>query len=58
MDEMIERLGSDPWQGSRYRAGYPPEYRMFSFGEWGLVVYVVHERRRVLVLLDVLWAGP
>jgi hypothetical protein len=30
---------------------------MSSFGEWGLVVYVVHERRRVVVLLDIIWAG-
>jgi hypothetical protein len=57
LDEVIERLGRDPTQGQRYRADYPREYRMSSFGEWGLVVYLVHERRRVVVLLDIIWAG-
>jgi hypothetical protein len=58
LDEVLEWLGNDPTQGPRYRAGYPAEYRMLSFGEGGLVVYLVHERRRVVVLLDIVWAGP
>jgi hypothetical protein len=58
LDEVLERLGRDPAQGPRYRAGYPAEYRMLPFGEGGLVVYLVHERRRVVVLLDIVWAGP
>ena len=58
LDEVIERLRRDPTQGSRYRAGYPPEYRMVPFGAWGLVVYLIHERRRAIVLLDITWAGP
>ncbi|HEV8651583.1 MAG TPA: hypothetical protein VG276_19860 [Actinomycetes bacterium] len=58
LDEVVVRLGRDPAQGPRYRAGYPAEYRMLPFGEWGLVVYLVHERRRVVVLLDIVWAGP
>lgn len=53
--EAIEELRRDPWQGHRV-PGYPPEFRTWSFGDWGLVVYVIHERR--VIVLDIIWAGP
>jgi hypothetical protein len=58
LDGAVEQLRDDPWQGSAYRAGYPPEYRMLSFGSWGLVVYLVREQRGAVVLLEITWAGP
>jgi hypothetical protein len=56
LEEAIEQLRRDPWQGQRYR-DHPPEFRTWTFGRWGLVVYVIHERRATLVLLDTTWAG-
>ncbi len=53
--EAIEQLRRDPWQGHRV-PGYPPEFRTWSFGDWGLVVDVIHERR--IIVLDIIWAGP
>jgi hypothetical protein len=53
--EAIEQLGRDPWQGHRV-PGYPPEFHTWPFGDWGLVVYVIHERR--VIVLDIIWAGP
>jgi mRNA-degrading endonuclease RelE of RelBE toxin-antitoxin system len=55
--DMIEQLQRDPWQGAPYRPGYPPEYRMLRFGEWGMAVYVIRERALTVTLLDLLWAG-
>jgi len=36
------------------RSQYLP---LLVFGEWGLVVYVIHERRTTVILLEVTWAG-
>jgi mRNA-degrading endonuclease RelE of RelBE toxin-antitoxin system len=55
--DAVARLRSDPWQGDAYRRGYPPEYRMLAFGEWGVLVYVIAERTRAVTLLDLLWAA-
>jgi hypothetical protein len=53
----IEQLGRDPWAAQRLPS-YPPEFRTRSFGEWGLVVYLIRERQATVVLLDLIWAGP
>ena len=53
--EVITQLRRDPWQGHDI-PGYPPEFHTLSFGEWGLVVYLIHERR--VLVLDIIWAGP
>lgn len=55
--DAVEELGRDPWQGTAYRPGYPPEYRMLAFGEWGIVVYVVGTRAATVMLLELAWAG-
>jgi hypothetical protein len=55
--DAIEQLGRDPWSGQRLPS-YPPEFRMQSFGDWGLVVYLIRERQATVVLLDLIWAGP
>ena len=57
LDAAVEQLVGDPWQGRAYRAGYPPEYRMLTFGAWGLVVYLVREQHGTVVLLEITWAG-
>jgi len=53
--EAVAQLRRDPWQGHGV-PGYPPEFHTWSFGEWGLVVYLIHERR--VIVLDIIWAGP
>jgi hypothetical protein len=30
---------------------------MLPFGGWGLVVYLIHEQRGTVVLLEITWAG-
>ena len=55
--EAIERLGREPWLGQR-APGHPPEFHTWAFGEWGLVFYLILERRGTVLLLDVIWAGP
>jgi hypothetical protein len=53
----IEQLARDPWAAQRLPS-YPPEFRTWSFGEGGLVVYLIRERQATVVLLDLIWAGP
>jgi hypothetical protein len=53
----LEKLGRDPSLGQR-APGYPPEFRTWAFGEWGLAFYLVRERHGTVVLLDLVWAGP
>jgi hypothetical protein len=53
--EAIEQLRRDPRQGQRI-PGYLPQFHTWSFGDWGLVVYLLHERR--VIVLDIIWAGP
>jgi plasmid stabilization system protein ParE len=55
--DAIERLGSAPWQG-QHVPGYPPEFRTWPMGHEGLVVYLIRERQVIVVLLDLVWAGP
>lgn len=55
--EAVEQLGRDPSLGQR-TPGYPPEFRTWAFGEWGLAFYLVRERQSTIVLLDLIWAGP
>jgi hypothetical protein len=55
--EAIEQLGEDPWSGQRLPS-YPPEFRGWSFGTWGLAVYLIRERQTTVTVLDLLWAGP
>jgi len=50
-------LGGDPWSGERYQHGHSDEWRSLAFGTWGVVVYLIHESRRAVLLLDVTWAG-
>jgi hypothetical protein len=54
---VIEQLGRAPWAAQRLPS-YPPEFRTRSFGDWGLVVYLIRERQARVVLLDLIWAGP
>ena len=53
----IEQLGRDPWAAQRLPS-YPPEFRTRSFGDWGLIIYLIRERQATVVLLDLIWAGP
>jgi len=55
--EAIEQLGHDPWLGQR-ALGYLPEFHTWAFGEWGLVFYLIRDRRSTVLLLDIIWAGP
>jgi hypothetical protein len=55
--DTIEQLPGDPWSAQRLPS-YPPEFRTRSFGDWGLVVYLIRERQATVVLLDLIWAGP
>jgi hypothetical protein len=55
--DAVGRLRTDPWEGDPYRRGYPPEYRMLEFGEWGVLVYVIVERVVTVTVLEVVWAG-
>jgi hypothetical protein len=55
--DAIEELSGDPWSG-QWLPSYPPEFRTRSFGDWGLVVYLIRERQATVVLLDLIWAGP
>jgi mRNA-degrading endonuclease RelE of RelBE toxin-antitoxin system len=55
--DAIEQLGRDPWAAQRLPS-YPSEFRSRSFGDWGLVVYLIRERQATVVLLDLIWAGP
>ena len=55
--DAIEQLRREPTVGQR-APGYLPEFRTLAFGEWGLVFYLVLERRGTVLLLDVVWAGP
>jgi hypothetical protein len=55
--EAVEQLGRDPLVGQR-ASGYPPEFRTWAFGEWGLAFCLVRERQGTVVLLDLVWAGP
>jgi plasmid stabilization system protein ParE len=55
--EAVEQLGRAPALGQR-APGYPPEFRTWAFGEWGLAFYLVRERHGMIVLLDLIWAGP
>ena len=55
--DAIKQIGRDPWAAQRLPR-YPPEFRSRSFGDWGLVVYLIRERQARVVLLDLIWAGP
>jgi plasmid stabilization system protein ParE len=55
--DAVDRLRTHPWQGDAYRRGYPPEYRMLWFGEWGVLVYVIAERVVTVTVLETVWAG-
>jgi hypothetical protein len=55
--EAVEQLGRDPWLGQR-APRYAPEFHTWAFGEWGLVFYLIRERRGTILLLDIIWAGP
>lgn len=55
--DVLAQLGRDPLVGQR-APGYLPEFHTVAFGEWGLVFYLILERRATIVLLDVIWAGP
>lgn len=55
--DAIAQLRRDPSIGQR-TPGYLPEFHTLAFGEWGLVFYLVLERRAAILLLDVVWAGP
>ena len=57
LDEAVEVLGGDPWSGEHYQHGHSDEWRSLAFGTWGVVVYLIHESRRAVLLLDVTWAG-
>lgn len=57
LEEAVQQLRNDPWQGTPYRPGYPREYRMLAFGEWGIVVCVIGERTATVTLLELAWAG-
>jgi hypothetical protein len=53
----VEELGRYPSLGQQ-APGYPPEFRTWAFGQWGLAFYLVWERQGTFVLLDLVWAGP
>lgn len=55
--EAVEQLSGDPSLGQR-APGYPPEFRTWAFGAWGLAFYLVREGQGTVVLLDLVWAGP
>jgi hypothetical protein len=55
--DAVEQLRLDPWEG-QHVPGYPPEFRTWSVGDQGLVVYLIRERRVTAILLDLIWAGP
>jgi hypothetical protein len=55
--DAVEQLRDDPWQGTPYRPGYPPEHCMLAFSEWGIVVYVIGERAAIVMVLELAWAG-
>ena len=55
--DAVEQVGRDPWAAQRLPS-YPPEFRTRSYGDWGLVVYLIRERQATVVLLDLIWAGP
>jgi hypothetical protein len=50
-------LRSDPWRG-QHVPGYPPEFHTWPLANEGLVVYLIRERLVLVVLLDLIWAGP
>jgi len=52
----LEELRRDPWQGRPY-VGHPREFRIWPFGTWGMVVYVILEQRLTVLLLEITWAG-
>lgn len=52
----IEELRGDPWRGEQYR-GHPREFRTWTFERWGLLVYVIGERRLRVLVVQVTWAG-
>jgi hypothetical protein len=54
--DALVQLRGDPSVGQR-APGYPPEFHTVAFGAWGLVFYLVWERRGAIVVLDVIWAG-
>jgi hypothetical protein len=56
LDEAVEGLRADPWRGWRYHE-HPKEFRVAAFGDSGLFVYIVAERRRTFIVLDITWAG-
>ncbi len=55
--DAVEQLRRDPWVGQR-APGDLPEFHTVPFGEWGLVFYLVRERHGIVLLLDIIWAGP
>jgi hypothetical protein len=55
--DAIEQLRRDPCVGQP-APGYPPEFHTYPFAEWGLVFYLIRERKGTIVLLDIIWAEP
>jgi hypothetical protein len=55
--EALDHLAADPWSGEPYDAKWSPEFRTTTFGESGLLAYVVLERRRQVVIEHVTWIG-
>jgi hypothetical protein len=46
-----------PLAGHTHRPGYPPEYRMLAFDQWGIVVDVIGEAPPKVMVLELTWAG-
>lgn len=55
--ETLERVAADPMSGEPYDHRWPPEFRTITFGEHGLLAYVVLHRQRQVVIEQVTWAG-
>jgi hypothetical protein len=54
--DALERVAVAPWAEPRYHPRLPEEMRTVVFGEWGFAVYVISERRHLVILAYLTWA--
>ena len=57
LHECLAVLAADPWNSARYHPRHPAEMRSAPFGDWGMVMFVISEKRHRVIVAQVTWAG-
>lgn len=52
----LRAIAADPWRSHRYHPRMPEEMRATTFGEWGVLVFVVSEKHHRVIVSHITWA--